>query len=74
MKKILVTGSLGQIGSELVGKMRQIYGADNIIATDLRKVEDSPVVNEGPFELLDVTDGKAMFEIAKKYDADTIIH
>ena len=44
MKKILVTGALGQIGSELVMKMREIYGNENVIATDLRKLEDSPVV------------------------------
>ncbi|MEG2353990.1 MAG: L-threonine 3-dehydrogenase [Clostridium sp.] len=74
MKKILVTGSLGQIGTELVGKMRGIYGNDNVIATDLRKVEGNSVVESGPFELLDVTDAKAMHDIAKKYEADTIVH
>lgn len=74
MKKILVTGSLGQIGTELVEKMRGIYGNDNVIATDLRKVEGNPVVDAGPFELLDVTDAQAMHDIAKKYNADTIIH
>jgi nucleoside-diphosphate-sugar epimerase len=74
MKKILVTGALGQIGSELVMKMREVYGKDNVIATDLRKLEGSPVVTSGPFELLDVTDYKTMFELAKKYEIDTIIH
>lgn len=74
MKKILVTGALGQIGSELVMKMRKIYGNENVIATDLRKLEGSPVVTTGPFELLDVTDHKAMLELAKKYEIDTLIH
>ena len=74
MKKILVTGALGQIGSELVMKMREIYGSDNVIATDLRKLEGSPVVTTGPFELLDVTDHKAMLGLAKKYEIDTLIH
>lgn len=73
MKKILVTGALGQIGSELIGKLRGIYGAENVIATDIRKV-DSDVVTNGPFELLDVMDDKAMFSIAKKYEVDTIMH
>jgi nucleoside-diphosphate-sugar epimerase len=74
MKKILVTGALGQIGSELVMKMREVYGNDNVIATDLRTIEGSPVVTTGPFELLDVTDHATMLEIAKRYEVDTVIH
>ncbi|WP_057914586.1 L-threonine 3-dehydrogenase [Peribacillus muralis] len=73
MKKVLVTGALGQIGSELTLKMREIYGTDNVVATDIRKTE-SAVVQSGPFELLDVTDEKEMFNIAKKHEVDTIIH
>lgn len=73
MKKVLVTGALGQIGSELTLKMREIYGCDNIIATDIRRTE-SDVVQSGPFETLDVTEEKAIFNIAKKYEVDTIIH
>lgn len=74
MKKILVTGALGQIGSELIMKLRDIYGADQVIATDIRKKEDDPVVQSGPFEVLDVTDGNRMFELAKKHGVDTIMH
>lgn len=55
MKKIMVTGALGQIGSELVMKLRDIYGDSNVVATDIRRI-DSPVVESGPFEILDVTD------------------
>jgi nucleoside-diphosphate-sugar epimerase len=73
MKKVLITGALGQIGSELTMKMREIYGFDNIVATDIRKTE-SDVVQSGPFEILDVTDEKAMFNMAKKHEVDTIIH
>lgn len=74
MKKIFVTGSLGQIGSELVTYLRSIYGSDNVIASDIRKPEDNTVVMGGPFEQLDVMDSKKMAEIVKKYNADTIIH
>ncbi|KAB3531096.1 L-threonine 3-dehydrogenase [Alkaliphilus serpentinus] len=74
MKKILVTGALGQIGTELVVKLREQYGVDNIIATNRSRYEGHPVVEGGTFELLDVTDEKGVFEIAKKYDVDTIIH
>ncbi|MBA4601783.1 L-threonine 3-dehydrogenase [Thermoactinomyces mirandus] len=74
MKKILVTGALGQIGSELVMKLREIYGDSNVVATDIRKLENNPVVDSGPFEILDVTDPLLMADIAKTYEVDTIIH
>ena len=74
MKKIMVTGSLGQIGSEIVAKLRETKGADNVVATDVRVIEDSPTYTEGPFEVLDVMDGDKFLEIAKKYEVDTIIH
>lgn len=73
MKKILITGALGQIGSELTGKLRDIYGQENVIATDIRKT-DSEIAANGPFELLDVMDAKAMGEIANKYQVDTVMH
>ncbi|RUL53096.1 MULTISPECIES: L-threonine 3-dehydrogenase [Lysinibacillus] len=70
MKKIIVTGALGQIGSELIVKLRDMYGEENVLSTDIRK--DTSVC--GPFEILDVTDGKRMFELAKQFEADTMIH
>lgn len=73
MKKILVTGALGQIGSELVMKLRELYSTDHVIATDL-KSSAHEITRSGPFELLDVTNDKAMFEIAKRYEVDTVIH
>ncbi|RST77008.1 L-threonine 3-dehydrogenase [Siminovitchia acidinfaciens] len=73
MKKILVTGSLGQIGSELVMKLRREYGNDHIIASDIRRLENE-VVESGPFEILDVTDGSEIFKLANKFEVDTIIH
>lgn len=74
MKKIFITGALGQIGSELTMKMREIYGNDNVIATDIKKPKEHVVVQSGPFEILDVTDGKEMNLIAKKHGVDTIVH
>lgn len=73
MKRIFITGALGQIGSELTVKLRNIYGQDNVIATDIRK-NDSEAAQSGPFEVVDVTDTKTMMEIAKKYQVDTVIH
>jgi nucleoside-diphosphate-sugar epimerase len=74
MKKILVTGCLGQIGTELVTKLREVYGVDNVVASDIRKPEGNPIVEGGIFEILDVTDPKAFLEVAKKHNVDTIMH
>ncbi|MFL0246539.1 L-threonine 3-dehydrogenase [Candidatus Clostridium stratigraminis] len=74
MKKILVTGALGQIGSELTMHMRNVYGADNVIASDIRRIEGNEAVESGPFEILDVLDPKKMAEVAKKHNVDTIVH
>lgn len=73
MKRILVTGALGQIGSDLIVKLRQIYGDEAVLATDIRQSQ-SEAVQSGPFKLLDVTDGKAFYDAAKEFRADTIIH
>lgn len=74
MKKILVTGALGQIGSELVMHLRKIYGNNNVIATDIKKNNAENVIESGPFEIVDVLNGKQIYETAKKYNADTIVH
>jgi nucleoside-diphosphate-sugar epimerase len=73
MKRIFITGALGQIGSELTVMLRKIYGTDNVMATDIRK-DDSETAQNGPFAIVDVTDGRTMVETAKKFKADTIIH
>ena len=73
MKKIMVTGALGQIGSELIMKLRDIYGADHVLATDIRHV-DSDVTTTGPFEILDVMDKEKMYTLAKDFGADTMMH
>lgn len=73
MKKILVTGSLGQVGSELAMKLRQEYGSMNVIASDIRRL-DNETVESGPFIELDVMDGSKLVEVVKKYEVDTIIH
>jgi nucleoside-diphosphate-sugar epimerase len=74
MKKVLITGALGQIGSELTERLRNDLGVKNVISTDIRTVEGSPVVENGQFEELDVTDYESFLDIAKRYEVDTIIH
>jgi len=73
VKKILVTGSKGQIGVELVQYLRKIYGCDNVTGTDIRKIT-GPESEEGPFELLDVTDGNAVAAILDSKKIDAVIH
>ncbi|EKB56067.1 L-threonine 3-dehydrogenase [Facklamia hominis] len=74
MKRIIVTGALGQIGSELVGKLSEIYGSENVIPTDIRKDETMQVCQNPNFEIVDVTDFDRLLEVSKKYEVDTMIH
>ena len=64
--KLLVIGSSGQIGTELVLELRKIYGEKNVIASDIRSTSKKTLQN-GPFELLDVMDEKKLFQIVKKH-------
>ncbi len=61
-QSILIIGSSGQIGTELVLKLREIYGNENVIASDIRK-GNYEVMESGPFELLDVTNKEDIKEL-----------
>ena len=71
MKKILIVGSGGQIGTELVKKLRGIYGNENVVASDLRQLTGE-IVETGPFERIDSTNMMQIVEVVKKYNIDTI--
>ncbi len=73
MKKILITGALGQIGTELLVFLRKEYGSENVLATDVVKKEIEGI-SDGPFELLDATDDKKLSQLVDKYKVDTIYH
>ncbi|MBI3512266.1 MAG: NAD-dependent epimerase/dehydratase family protein [Bacteroidetes bacterium] len=68
---ILVIGSSGQIGTELVMALRKISGNDNVIAADL-KSSSPEVMQSGPFETLDALDKNKLFGIVKKYSVKEI--
>ncbi|WP_208559181.1 NAD-dependent epimerase/dehydratase family protein [Marinilactibacillus kalidii] len=74
MKTILITGALGQIGTALTTRLREKYGVENVIATDIQHPETSSVVKNGIFEYLDVTDQLSMEQMVEKYEVDTMIH
>ena len=65
--KVLVIGSSGQIGSELVAELRSNYGNSNVIASDI-VASNQIIMDSGPFEILDVTDSERLYEIVKKYN------
>ena len=64
--KVLVIGSSGQIGSELVAELRSNYGDSNVIASDI-VASNQTIIDSGPFEILDVTDSNRLHKIVKKY-------
>lgn len=53
--KILIIGACGQIGTELTHRLRKIYGTENVIASDIRKLNNE-VVNSGIFEVVNALD------------------
>ena len=74
MKRILVTGATGQIGSELTIELRKKYGGDNVIAAGHRRKPSEKLVNSGPFQYIDVTNRESIEKVVQKYDIDTIYH
>jgi len=74
MKRILVTGACGQIGSELTMALRQRYGYDKVVAAGHRTQPGEVLRNSGPFEFIDVTKRETIEEVVRKYDIDTIYH
>ncbi|HMA76425.1 MAG TPA: L-threonine 3-dehydrogenase [Candidatus Krumholzibacteriaceae bacterium] len=74
MNRILVTGSVGQIGSELTIYLRERYGADNVVAGGRKTKPSKELKESGPFEIVDCTDMEAIREVVDKYRIDTIYH
>lgn len=72
-RSILVTGALGQIGSELVPALRLRYGADRVIASDVR-VSPREELHTGPLEQLDCTDALQLQDVVRRHDVGTIYH
>uniref|UniRef100_UPI00404AA40C NAD-dependent epimerase/dehydratase family protein n=1 Tax=Flavobacterium sp. TaxID=239 RepID=UPI00404AA40C len=64
--KILIIGACGQIGTELTAKLRATYGVDNVVASDIRKLEND-VVNNGIFEVVNALDYNQIQHLIEKY-------
>ncbi|POR01512.1 UDP-glucose 4-epimerase [Alkalispirochaeta sphaeroplastigenens] len=74
MKGILITGALGQLGSEIATELRRLHGPDRVVLTDVRDTINRDLVEEGPFYRSDVRDGAELSRIVKKHRIGTIYH
>ena len=64
--KILIIGACGQIGTELTKKLRQLYGVENVVASDIRKL-NIDVVNDGIFEVINALDYNQIEHLVEQY-------
>ena len=72
--KVLVTGAVGQIGSELVMELRGRYGGENVVAAG-HKTEPGPELRDsGPFVYVYATRPETMKEVVDEHEIDTIYH
>ncbi|TNJ45296.1 NAD-dependent epimerase/dehydratase family protein [Tamlana fucoidanivorans] len=69
--KILIIGACGQIGSELTFKLRDLYGADNVVASDI-SYSNLDVVNSGIFEIVDAKDYTSVKTCIEKFNINTV--
>lgn len=70
-KPVLIIGACGQIGTELTIELRNKYGAENVIASDIREGSDA-LMQSGPFELLDATNYAAIEDVVMHYEIDEV--
>jgi nucleoside-diphosphate-sugar epimerase len=74
MKRILVTGATGQIGSELTMALRLKYAGENVIAAGHNRQPTTELTESGPFISFDVRDQSALINVVKDHQIDTIFH
>lgn len=71
MSKTIVIGASGQIGSDLTLELRNRFGNDNVIASDIKNAADD-VMSSGPFETLDVMDESGVAAVFKKHNISKV--
>jgi nucleoside-diphosphate-sugar epimerase len=74
MKSILITGAVGQIGSELTLALRERYGGKAVVASDVKLPQDPTLLNGGPFEFVDCLDPHHITRVMQLHKIDTIFH
>ena len=70
-KSILILGACGQIGTELTFALRELYGNDQVVASDIREGSES-LMNSGPFELLDATNYEAIEDVVMYHEIEEV--
>lgn len=70
-KPILIIGACGQIGTELTIALREKYGNDKVVASDIRE-GNAQIMATGPFEILDATNHAAIEDVVMHYEIDEI--
>lgn len=73
MKRIIITGALGQIGTELTFKLMEKYGEENVLPTDIMKANNDGLISKH-LKILDVRDFESMKKIVEEFKPDTILH
>ncbi|MGH8542941.1 MAG: L-threonine 3-dehydrogenase [Gammaproteobacteria bacterium] len=73
-RRILVTGALGQIGSELVPALRARVGPDRVVASDIRMPRPDSPLSEGLFEHVDCTELRQIQDLVRRHDIGAIYH
>jgi nucleoside-diphosphate-sugar epimerase len=71
---ILVTGAVGQVGTDLVPVLRERHGAENVVATGHRTMPSQSFRASGPFEVLDATDATLLRSVFERHDVGTVYH
>ena len=74
VKKILITGSTGQIGSELTPALRERYGADRVVAAGHRTKPGESLLAAGPYVAFDIRDKDGLAKVIRRYEINTIYH
>jgi len=72
MKRILVTGSVGQIGSELTVELRRLYGNENVVACGHKTQPSGELRDSGPFQFINIQNKRELESVVKHYDIDAI--
>ena len=73
-KKTLVIGASGQVGTELVTALRERYGNDQVVASDIRTPENSSLTTDGPWEIVNVLNDEQIRDVIDRHQITDVYH